>query len=726
MPDLFALPERLTAPQQEVVSYPREGGGSLFIRGLAGTGKSTALKARLAALLREGRRPYELLVLVPQRAQVERYERVLETLEAPTRGGVDIVTFYSLSRRAVMLFWPLIAGVAGFARPDREPTFLTIETTQYFMWRVVEPLIIKEGYFSDLSIRRSRLLSQLIDNLNKSALVGFDHTDIYRRLRGAWTGSAERLNSYWQAQDCAIRFRTYCLEHNLLDFSLLTEVYHRYLLPHEVYQRYFRARYRHLLVDNLEENVPVAHEFIAWAMKQCRSSVLACDERGGFRVFLGADAQSGLEVGQRCDDVRTFTELLQPTADALAFSDALCQALRAERPNTLPQGVVLRAIGGQGPQDGRFWISMVQWVAGQVAKLVAEGVPPGEIAIIAPYVSEVMRFAIEEQLRERGLSLHLVRPATLLRDEPVVRALLTLVLLAHSAWQITIQGEEQTLAVEDVSLALEISLAGLDPIRARHLAQTAVPAGERRLNDLGGASRSAREQQELGRMWEAVGYQVRERYETLRVWLETYAQGEPEPVDLFLSRMFADVLSRPGFGFHDQPEKARAYGRLVESASKFREAVHLDEALDEREMSREYVQLILEGIAAAEYLEEQPHSPGDAVILAPAYAYLTRDLRSQYQFWIDLGSDGWWNRPNQPLTHPYVLSRYWPIGQPWRDVEEEQSKRESLGHVLLGLAARCTKGVYLAFSELGIGGEEQGGRLQRAVMTVLTRAVRHD
>jgi len=291
------LPQRLTASQQEVVSYPRDGGSSLFIRGLPGTGKSTALKARLAALLREGRRPYEILVLVPQRAQVERYERALQTLEAPTRGGVEILTFYSLSRRAVALFWPLIAREAGFARPDREPTFLTIETTQYFMWRVVEPLILKEGYFSDLFIRRSRLLSQLIDNLNKSALVCFDHTDIYRRLRAAWTGGAERLNSYWQAQDCAVRFRAYCLEHNLLDFSLLTEVYYRYLFPQDVYRRYFRARYRHLIVDNLEDNVPVAHEFIAWAMKQCRSSVLAYDYGGGYRVFLGADAQSALEVG---------------------------------------------------------------------------------------------------------------------------------------------------------------------------------------------------------------------------------------------------------------------------------------------------------------------------------------------------------------------------------------------------------------------------------------------
>jgi hypothetical protein len=62
---------------------------------------------------------------------------------------------------------------AGFAQPDKEPVFLTIETAQYFMWRVVEPLVTNQGYFSDLAIRRGRLLAQIIDNLNKAALVGF-------------------------------------------------------------------------------------------------------------------------------------------------------------------------------------------------------------------------------------------------------------------------------------------------------------------------------------------------------------------------------------------------------------------------------------------------------------------------------------------------------------------------------------------------------------------------
>ena len=106
-----AIPERLTDVQRRVVSFPRDGGGRLFLRGLPGSGKTTALVARLAALLREGRRPYEILVLVPQRAQVERFERALATLgHSPTRGCADILTFYSFARRAVALFWPLVRG----------------------------------------------------------------------------------------------------------------------------------------------------------------------------------------------------------------------------------------------------------------------------------------------------------------------------------------------------------------------------------------------------------------------------------------------------------------------------------------------------------------------------------------------------------------------------------------------------------------------------------------
>lgn len=713
----------LTPEQQRIVSFPREGRMRLAVRGLPGAGKTTALCARLGAMLREGRRPYEILVLLPQRAQAERFEQALAGLPGPTRGGAEIVTYYSLARRAVDLFWPLLAERAGFGHPHQEPIFLTLETAQYYMWRVVEPLIREQGYFSDVAISRARLLSQLLDNLNKSALVGFDHTDIYARLKGAWTGSNEHLSRFWQAQDCASRFRALCLERNLLDFSLTTEVYCRYLLPHEVYRRYMQSRYRHLLVDNVEENVPVAHDLLSWLLEWCQSSVLVLDERGGHRVFLGADAAGGQALLERCDERIVCQRLFQSNVDLLAFADAVSAAAQAPGPAVAPDAQPRRAQVVVGSGEARFWIAMMRWVAEEVAKLVGTGVAPGQIALLAPYVSEVMRFAIQEELAQRGIGLQLLRPATQLRDDPVIRGLLVLLWLAHPDWELEMRGQRYRLPREDVALTLEVCLASLDPVRARYLASLAL-GDDRRLRALSG-EQAGIEGADLARLWERVGFQVRERYETLRQWLETYQQGAPTRPHILLSRLFGDLLSHPGYGFYQNPEAARAYGRLVESLSKFTDAV-ATESGEETRVAREYVQLMLAGVASAEYLLDWPRPPHpEAVLLAPAYAYITRDVRSAYQFWLDLGSDGWWNRPNQPLTNPHVLSRHWPPGRPWRDIEEEASRREALGRLLIGLAARCQTGIYLAFSELGLDGSEQRGRLQMAVVSVLARMMRH-
>ncbi len=721
----------LTAEQEQVARFGDA--GTLCVHGLPGTGKTTALQAYLARRLAAGERPDRFLVLLPQRAHVQRYEQALVEMltacDAPVRGGVDLVTYPGFCQRQIALFWPLLAEEAGFASPDAEPVFLTIETTQYYMWRIVEPLIAEQGYFSDLRVRRGRLLSQLIDNLNKSALVGFSHQEIEPRLRAAWTGPADRLASYRQAQECAVLFREYCLAHSLLDFSLVCELFAQRLMPHPHFAASFAERYHTLVVDNLEENVPVAHDLVGWAMERCAATLLAVDEGAGYRVFLGADYDGARALARACQRTQRFTQAFGSDGAPLAFASRVCTAFDA--PAAIPpeggdgQDAVIRYGGGQ------LWIGMIRWIVERVGELVEGGVPPSEIAIVAPYVSEVMRFTLEDALAHapRPLRLHALRPALPLREEPAVAAMLTLARLAHPTWRIVLQGQEHLLAREDVALALEHSLAGLDPIRAEHLAREAFDVRALRTGTGGlvalthlpdGHPRAG----QIGRMWERVGYRYQEAYEGLCDWLARYLQGPPEPLDVFFSRLFGDLLTRPGYALHANPLGARAYGRLVESAFKFGQAVG-DDLGDGQEallaLGQDFASLLLGGIASAEYLSDAPAPEDDAVVLAPAYAYLTRDLRSAYQIWADLASPGWWTRPNQPLTHPYVLSRAWPAGHLWEETDEDRARRRALGGVLTGLAARCERGLLLASCQLGIGGEEQTGELERAILAAQTR-----
>ena len=92
-----------------------------------------------------GTRPDQITVLVSDRTQRRVYESALAQSDLQAAGGVTITTFYGLCQRAVALYWPLIAPSAGFAQPEREPVFLTVETTQHHMAQVVQPLIDETG-----------------------------------------------------------------------------------------------------------------------------------------------------------------------------------------------------------------------------------------------------------------------------------------------------------------------------------------------------------------------------------------------------------------------------------------------------------------------------------------------------------------------------------------------------------------------------------------------------
>ncbi len=722
-----ALPDGLlTAEQLRIAAFA--GPGSLAVTGLPGTGKTTALQACLAGRLAEGLRPDRALVLVPGRAHVQRYEQGLVELlgrtGSPIRGGLDLVTFYGFCQRQVALYWPLVADAAGFRRTDREPVFLTLESAQYYMWRIVEPLVAERGYFGDVSVRRGRLLSQLIDNLNKAALVGFDHREIAQRLSAAWTGTPERLNTFRQAEECAGLFRAYCLEHGLLDFSLVSEVFSRYLLPHEFFEPQL-SRYRLVVVDNIEENVPIAHDLVRALMARCPSTIIAMDREAGYRVFLGADRDGAEALVSACQERLDLGDRPQAgSGGPLRFARRIAAVVDPRggvEAGASPAADAVAAHGGE-----TLWIGMVRWVAGRVAALVQEGVPPGQIAIIAPYVSDVMRFTLQDALAHapRPIAVQPLRPALALRSEPIIRGTLALARLAHPGWAVTLMGTERQVRSQEVALGLEQAIEGLDPVRAHRLAALAWAPGQPGLAELVEVPADDRRATPIARMWEKVGFRLRAPYKALSDWMAAYIAREPDTLAVFLSRLFGDILSQPGFALHRNTQGARAYGRLVESALKFGSAVAEAEAhggSGGRSLGADYVSLVLGDIASAEYLSDAPEPGEDAVVLAPAYAWLTRDLSCEWMFWIDLSSEGWWNRPNQPLTHPYVLSRGWQPGRPWTDADEDAAQRRALAAVLVGLAARCSRGLYLASSQLGAGGEEQSGRLERAILAARTR-----
>ncbi len=725
----------------DLVSAPTTGNHTIFLSGPPGAGKTTLAVQRLRHLLDRGIPAEQILILVPQRTLATPYYDALHSAETPAGGTVDVATVGGLARRTLELFWPLVAGSAGFAQPDRAPRFLTLETAQYYMDRVVEPFV-GAGAFDGITIPRPRLVSQIIDNLNKAAAVGFPPDQIAARLKAAWRGDEARLRIYDQVQAVALAFRRACLADNLLDWSLQIEVFQRHLLPLPQLRRYLLGGYRHLIVDNTEEDIPAAHDLLRIWLPLCESALVVHDTDGGYRVFLGADPAGALALADLCREhvVLAESHIMSPEMAALGTT------LAAPFAPPVPSGPPPRLAGGiEGRRDAlrfesrRFHPQMLGWVAEEVSRLVLEeGLPPGEIAVLAPFLSDALRFSLGEKLERFGIPVRTHRPSRQLREEPAARCLLTLAKLAHPAWR-------RPPPAADVAHALLQSITDLDPIRARLLTDIVyrIRDGQPALTPFHDIVPGTQER---------ISYLLGGRYDELRRWLQAYIEAgrdglsRPEAtevattnLDHFLSRLFGEVLSQPGFGFHHDFDAGAVAANLIESIQKFRRAFAPLSPPGERgdraaggvrgelaqpqpsTLNLEYLDMVERGVVAAQYVSSWQIRPEDAVLLVPAYTFLMMNQPVTVQFWLDAGSRAWFERIYQPLTHPYVLRRDWEEGQPWTDEDEVRVRQEALGRLILGLTRRCRQRLYLALSELNERGYEQQGPLLQAVQRLLRR-----
>ena len=702
---------KLTEAQREITKAPLE--SKTFLSGPAGCGKTTVGVERLRVFLTSGMPADSILVLTPQRTLQAPYETALRAPEVGPGGVVTLATLGGLARRMVDLFWPLAAESAWFAHPDQPPVFLTLETAQYYMARLVRPLL-DEGLFTSVTIDRNRLYSQILDNLNKSASVGFSYTEIGERLSAAWFGDPGQRRIYADAQACASRFRRYCLEHNLLDFSLQLDIFWNVLWRTPECHAYLARQYRHLIYDNVEEDIPVAHDLFCEWLPDFDSALLIYDTDGGYRRFLGADPESALRLGELCDCHAKLAESFVISSEIAKLSDALVNKITPAASFSLLANERKKGEGKRNtlaaltlpPSETptRFYPQMLDWMVEEIRQLLASpDLRPSDIVILAPYLSDALRFSISTRLDELGIPWYSHRPSRSLRDEPASHCLLTLAELAHPGW-----GVRPTKF--DVTYALLYAIEGMDLVRAQLLTEIVYRAKDITLSTF---------EQIKPDVQERITFLLGTRYATLRDWLLAYREETTQPFDHFLRRLFGEILSQKGFGFHRNFDAARTAASLIESIQKFRQAMEpAKEDLGGLELGKEYIQMLQDGVISAQYLEAWQTEEKEAVLLAPAYTFLMMNRPATVQFWLDVGSGGWWERLFQPLTQPYVLSRSWERDRQWTDADDLTANQRTLARLVTGLLRRCRGRVYLGLSDLGEAGFEQRGPLLKAIWKI--------
>lgn len=721
-----------------------------FVRGPFGAGKTSLAIERVRWLLRQERvRGDDILVLVPQPINARAFTQALSGSEAPPGPPVEVNTFATIARNAVELYWPLIAPRAGFDDPNREPTFLNVEMAQYHLGRLVDESVARQE-FSGIVIRRNRIVVQMLNNFSRAALYNFSIDEVYDRLIAALgeRTDAGQINALQSARRISHAFRDFCRRESLLDFSLQVEVFQRHVLTHDWSRTHLLRSRRHLIADNMEEESPAGHRLIGEWAAQLDSLLICVDDDGGYRTTLGADPEGANELASLCREqiVLTASQQISPGMERVvnAFNAALPlpgASLLGDNQRNGANRASLRDVGehglsltvGENQETFRFYPQMIRGVAREVAALVHErAVAPGEIAIVAPTISDSLRFSLQTELARYDIPSTGHRPSRALEDEPATRTLLTLAKLAHPQWNLR-------PATQDVAQALAYSVASLDPVRAALLTNLVYPLASttidlRRFGDLPPDARRR------------ITYAAGEAYDALRDWLYAYrsaaspgTQGDPSidsnvpfsdpnerTLDQFMARLFEQVLSQPGYGFRDSYDAVRVAHQLVNSARRLRWALQPPEKRTGQsiasdsvlEIGREYVAMIDRGILGALYVPAW-RAPDDAVLISPVPSFLLRNITVRHQFWLDVGSLDWWERLYTPLTHPYVLSHRWQRDRVWQDENESFVRVVALRRQTLGLLRRASEQIHLAMSDYSESGYEQRGPLLRVANRIL-------
>ena len=106
----------------------------------------------------------------------------------------------------------------------------------------------------------------------------------------------------------------------------------------------------------------------------------------------------------------------------------------------------------------------IGWCCPEIRQLVSDGNAPEKIAVLSPFVSDVLRFALETRLNADGIQVQTLRPSAPGLSDPALRNLTTLAVMAYPAWNLPLDKWH-------LANALAFFIDDLDIVRAQNLAE---------------------------------------------------------------------------------------------------------------------------------------------------------------------------------------------------------------------------------------------------------------
>jgi len=653
--------------------------------GGTGIGKTTRLINEYKRLIEEENiKSEEILVLLMNRNQSLSWR---EKSILNISGRIIRTSFFGFVQEEVTTFYPLILKAAPEIKTySIRPVFLTFESSQYLLSMIIESRRNSSEAFSTLSDKDSKIAIDISSDFVKAAAASLSYKDIGARLYSALEiQNDDKKNIFLEVDRIIESYRKRCLECGVMDFAMAIDFYNSILLKNDEYIASLRKRFKYLIVDNLEEAVPMQAEFVSEFLGIVSGAMISYNKDGGYGSIFGGNKEYVEKmVLDKCEieniDIKPFTckeemaEFSEMLFDGL-MNDNSKVKLKADGVNIIrmPE-TVLRS-------------DMLDEVSKMVSDLLKKGYKPNEIALVSTFADVVTEYVLESKILKHNIKITNIARKSRFIDNKFVYALITLAYLCHP--------DEKIVPTRDEVRALVSMLLGIDPIRSSILANIICSQNPF-------AEFPPVENEEI---ISRIGYSNVNQYNFIRNWINDYRKGEPLDIDVFFGRVFTEILLVYGAEEKDIID----IKRLIDSSHNFKETISRFNTID---VNKGFLKMVKNGVKSAESIFDMEERGGNnEIILCTPMTYLSNSLEHKVILMIGISSSHWTPRCAKEISNPYVLSPTWNVGDTYTEEIEAENQKKNIAIVLKAMIRRCSEKFITFESRYSSDGFENDGML---------------
>lgn len=614
-------------------------------------------------------------------------QNLSDRLIRATRGQYPVMAATPLSffRDEVRLFWTLLVKNLNFKA--QFPLLLRVENEQELAAQVWKGRL-DMGTLQMEGIGRDRLVRRLLDLFLLSAYGGHDLREIPKILNvGIETNLIEtnenahtktEILEQWQEIGEALQeWRGYCWERGLLTYGIITDLFVHHLLTNPQYQRQLKQRFAYVIIDRADEMPAISCDLCRFLLKYKAQGIITFNPDGSARLGLGADPEYWQEIKSDCEVVK-----LSPAQDTIGaeISESVLTIINEPILQFIEPYAVVHSI------ESVSRAKLFRNVAETIAEAIASGeVKASDIAIIAPGLDNIAKYAIAEILRKKEINILPLNEQRPLSYSAHVRSLLTLITLVYP-------NLGKLVSRDHIAEMLVVLTEAIDPVRAGMIADYCFAPHPETPYLLAA---------ETYNQWNRLGYASTQAYEQLRQWIEQ--QSPKDAPLLFIDRAIQAFLKPRKLSY----EHMASLQSLIETAQYYWQ---LGYRLDQEDslILENFIQLIRQGTVTAN--PYSPNPPDNSVVLATIFQYRMARLSHRWQFWLDASSELWLQGGAASLFGAPLFLKGWN-GEKWTVEHQNQADIQRLQRLIKDLLDRVGDRLYLCHSELSTNGQIQNGAL---------------